>query len=80
MRGEGKRLGHLKTKNNRYQARNSKAYYTGEGNAGSSDQVMKDFICHMKGFGLYPITEKFNGASGRFALILQELLWQEQTR
>ena len=44
----------------------------GEENTGARDQVINDFICHVKGSGLYPITEKFNGASGEFALISQK--------
>ena len=70
----GGRLGHFEQRKTSIisKARRSKAYCMGEENTGARDQVINDFICHVKGSGLYPITEKFNGASGEFALISQK--------
>ena len=64
-----------------FEQRKSKYYYQGKKRQGllygrGEHRVQrlsnKDFICHMKSSGLYPITDKFNRASGGFVLISQK--------
>lgn len=62
-------------------ARRNKVYQKGKWNTGSRDQVMINFICHMKGSEPYAITEYLRGTGkGEWWLcILWNSLWQKPT-
>jgi len=63
-----------------FEQRKSKYYYQGKKPQGilygrgeyKVQRLSKTGLCHMKSSGLYPITEKFNEASGGFTLISQK--------